>query len=426
MADSPTLHTGFGRVIKEIWVPLHLTGKYEIECVGFFHLDKEEEIPFPIHSTSKDDANRRIPEDRFGKNSFSGFIDQFKPDLVWTCADLWMIEYIADCKKRNLYEWMGYFPIDGEPISKTWVPIIENMDYAVTFGKYGVNVIKNKTQNANLAFIPHGVNSEVFKPIGDEQRNKVRKRIIGSDLEKTIIGVIARNQPRKAFDKIFEAFFYLIHGEYIECNQCGKVSVFPYNLLTHEVSELTTCRKCLSSDCPHGVPRDDLILYLHGAVIDCGWYLTDLQNDYNLQGKIRVNNEIKIGVGLSEEELNEIYNACDIFTLPTRGEGFGLPILEAMSAGVPIVVTDYSAHPEWARGCGELVPPIVLEAEPPTNIRRAVIDMDEYVWSLLKLIRSKELRKEYGAKGREVAVAMDWKVICKLWETLIDKALLSQ
>jgi glycosyltransferase involved in cell wall biosynthesis len=266
----------------------------------------------------------------------------------------------------------------------------------------------------------------MFRPISEQKRDKVRKKIIGSDLNKIIIGVIARNQPRKAFDKVFEAFFYLVHGAYIECHQCGKITTFPYNLLSHQVTPLTKCRKCHSNHCTQGTSRDDIRLYIHGSVVDCGWNLSDLQNNYHLNGKVRVNNEIQVGAGISEEDLNEIYNACDIFTLPTRGEGFGLPILEAMSAGIPIVVTDYSAHPEWARGCGELVPPIALEAEPPTNIRRAIIDMDEYVGSLLKLINNKELRKEYGAKGREVAKSMDWEIICKLWELLIDKALLKE
>jgi len=94
-----------------------------------------------------------------------------------------------------------------------------------------------------------------------------------------------------------------------------------------------------------------------------------------------------------------------------------------MAAGTPVVTTDYSAHPEWARGCGELIKPIALEAEPLTNIRRAIIDVDDYVDALLKLLDDKELRKSYGEKGIEVAKGMDWSVICKQWEDAIDSVL---
>jgi glycosyltransferase involved in cell wall biosynthesis len=183
------------------------------------------------------------------------------------------------------------------------------------------------------------------------------------------------------------------------------------------------CRHCSSNNLTNGTPNNNVRLYIHGALVDCGWDLLDLQSDFNLNGKILVNPTLKIGVGISDYALNGVYNSFDIFTLPTRGEGFGLPILEAMSAGIPVVVTDYSAHPEWANGCGELVPPVVLESEPLTNIRRAVIDMDHYVGSLLKLINSEELRNKYGMAGRLVAETMDWKIICKQWEDLIDSKL---
>jgi len=89
----------------------------------------------------------------------------------------------------------------------------------------------------------------------------------------------------------------------------------------------------------------------------------------------------------------------------------------------PVVVTNYSAHTEWVGKGGELVDPIVLESEPLTNIRRAIIDVDKYVASLLSLIDNKELRKKYGEAGREIAREMDWEIICKQWEGLIDSVL---
>ncbi len=38
-----------------------------------------------------------------------------------------------------------------------------------------------------------------------------------------------------------------------------------------------------------------------------------------------------------------LYNSCDAFVLPTRAEGWGLPITEAMACGLPVIVTEYSA-----------------------------------------------------------------------------------
>ena len=49
---------------------------------------------------------------------------------------------------------------------------------------------------------------------------------------------------------------------------------------------------------------------------------------------------------LTESEIVDIYNLCDIFLAPTRLEGFGLTIAEAMACAKPIVATDCSAIPE--------------------------------------------------------------------------------
>ena len=37
-----------------------------------------------------------------------------------------------------------------------------------------------------------------------------------------------------------------------------------------------------------------------------------------------------------------LYKACDCFVIPTRGEGWGMPITEAMSMGLPVIVTNWS------------------------------------------------------------------------------------
>jgi glycosyltransferase involved in cell wall biosynthesis/SAM-dependent methyltransferase/Tfp pilus assembly protein PilF len=60
---------------------------------------------------------------------------------------------------------------------------------------------------------------------------------------------------------------------------------------------------------------------------------------------------------LSSEQMPSLYAACDCLVLPYRGEGFGMPVLEAMSCGLPVIVTargatDYFVTPE----CGWKIP----------------------------------------------------------------------
>jgi glycosyltransferase involved in cell wall biosynthesis len=424
MTDSPKLHTGFAGVGREIWTYLNRTGKYDIRCIGWFHQETNEEVTYPILLTEKDNQGRTTQEDKYAHKSLPMYIEKFKPDMVWTLGDMWMVDHVATVPSRKTFKWVAYFPIDGHPSPSKWGATVEDMDVAVAYGKYGMEVIKQRAPKANLKYIYHGVDSEVFKPVSKEERLEARKSMLGITDDKTkVLGVVARNQPRKAFDKLFEAYFYILNGMYVRCKKCNKVTVYPFNLVRKELYPVNICRHCGCTDVKKGEPRDDVRLYLHSAIVDCGWDLLDLQKDYNLVGKVLVNPKLKIGSGVSEYTLNGVYNAFDIFTLPTRGEGFGLPILEAMSAGIPVVVTDYSAHTEWVGRGGLLVPPVVLESEPMTNIRRAIIDIDLYVTCLLGMIDDPELRTKCGLAGREIAKTMDWKGTCAQWEKLIDEVL---
>lgn len=56
---------------------------------------------------------------------------------------------------------------------------------------------------------------------------------------------------------------------------------------------------------------------------------------------------IYINTDLKESEMADLYRACDLLVAPYRGEGFGLPVLEAMGCGLPIVVTKGGATDDF-------------------------------------------------------------------------------
>lgn len=59
---------------------------------------------------------------------------------------------------------------------------------------------------------------------------------------------------------------------------------------------------------------------------------------------------------VGDAELGALYDAASVFCYPSSYEGFGLPVVEAMRAGVPVVVTDAAALTEVAGGAAEVVP----------------------------------------------------------------------
>jgi glycosyltransferase involved in cell wall biosynthesis len=75
--------------------------------------------------------------------------------------------------------------------------------------------------------------------------------------------------------------------------------------------------------------------------------------------------------GIPLEETVAFYRAADLFVYPSLNETFGLPILEAMACGCPVVTSDTSAMPETAGGAAVLADPA-----DPASIARAIIEAD--------------------------------------------------
>jgi len=81
---------------------------------------------------------------------------------------------------------------------------------------------------------------------------------------------------------------------------------------------------------------------------------------------------------VTEDELPALYRGAAVFAYPTFFEGFGIPILEAMASGIPVVA---SSHPSLDEACGEAA----VRADPKSpeaiaaGIERALAEREELV-----------------------------------------------
>jgi alpha-1,3-rhamnosyl/mannosyltransferase len=64
---------------------------------------------------------------------------------------------------------------------------------------------------------------------------------------------------------------------------------------------------------------------------------------------------------VSDDELAHLYGACDLFAYPSLYEGFGLPVVEAMAAGAPVLTSDNSSLREVAGDGALLCDPLSVE-----------------------------------------------------------------
>ena len=121
--------------------------------------------------------------------------------------------------------------------------------------------------------------------------------------------------------------------------------------------------------------------------------------------------------------MNEVYNAMDIFYLGTSGEGFGIPIIEAMSCGIPVLATDYTTTWELVERTrsGEAVK-ASEEILGTWNVGRAIVDVDDSAQKIIKLYKDAQLRKEYGLNGRAAVLKeYSWPVVAAQWDELLTR-----
>jgi glycosyltransferase involved in cell wall biosynthesis len=90
---------------------------------------------------------------------------------------------------------------------------------------------------------------------------------------------------------------------------------------------------------------------------------------HSLAAELGIGGEVVFVGGVPLEETVSFYQAADVFVYPSLNETFGLPILEAMACGCPVVTSDTSAMPETAGGAAVLSDP-----KDPASIARAIVE----------------------------------------------------
>lgn len=89
-----------------------------------------------------------------------------------------------------------------------------------------------------------------------------------------------------------------------------------------------------------------------------GWLYEDI--DRTIQ-ELKLEKELVFLGHVPDEDLPALYSAADLFVFLSLYEGFGLPVLEAMACGTPVLASNVSSIPEVAGEAGVLVPPNDIE-----------------------------------------------------------------
>ena len=114
----------------------------------------------------------------------------------------------------------------------------------------------------------------------------------------------------------------------------------------------------------------------------------------DLAGKLGIRDRVVFIDSVSEEKLPFIYGAADALVLPSFYEGFGLPPLEAMACGTPVIVSNTTSLPEVVGDAGVYVEPT---------------DESGIAAAISRVLEDFALREELQIKGRARAAQFAWK-----------------
>lgn len=294
-STSPMASSGYGVVTKEIIQRLKAMGHFvrvgtKHEDHGWYKWNGFE----VFEGTDTFFINQMIKDEDF--------------DYIVTLWDIWLLNGKRQYPKKK---WVAYIPIDTEWISKVLAKVCLNTGVQIAMSRHGERELRSIKLNPFYA--PHGIDTEVFKPNPDS-REAFRDEL-GLTEEHFVIGSVGLNygDDRKGYILLMQAFkeFHKQHPK----------SVLYLHSLANERNA-----------------RSGFINY-HKIALNLGIdkaLIWPPQLDYVLNR-------------IDANWLAEIYNGFDVFCLPTKGEGFGLPIIEAQACGVPVILTNTTSCPELCK-----------------------------------------------------------------------------
>ncbi len=342
VSDSPWAPTGFGTNTKNVAAILTKEG-HHIGYAGCQNPSHDKyEAAWPLGQTKKKEIWENLPimfagQERFGEKSFPHWVKNFKPQVIWTHLDFQMFAHVAQAKAPKIaqlplydpktgmlwsrkerakmlsdifkqvqkgapWKWAATIPFDGQPCIPSWQEPLDQIDYKICMSRYGQLCMEEEFKNCERSwYIPHGVDCNTFKPIMTPNYGKE------ACPSAFIVGCVARNQHRKNIPQLIKGF-----KEFIDRND---------------------------------LKPDEVKLILHMDWNDAmGWKFPEFAERYGVKDYLMppLMGVLDAGESLSEEEMIHLYNCMDVFVLPTAGEGFGIPTIEAMACGVPVAVTNYT------------------------------------------------------------------------------------
>ena len=142
-----------------------------------------------------------------------------------------------------------------------------------------------------------------------------------------------------------------------------------------------------------GVPHADAPLIIAGGR---GWLYEGI---FETVERLGLRGQVRFLGFVPDEDLPALYNAASVLAFPSLYEGFGLPPLEAMACGTPVVASNVSSLPEVLNDAALMVPPTDVEA---------------LASALARVLTDQELQTALRVRGLQQAARFTWQATAQV------------
>lgn len=301
--------------------------------------------------------------------------------LLWFADPMGMPDRLQNFLASGAVERWGYFMQDTEGVQRGQLPltaahVMSKYDRVLLASKWAYGITKSTLPNhPDVDWCPHPINTDRFTPT-DRMASRSHW---GVGEKEVLIGCVMANQARKSWPTVFEALA-LMRG-----TTAGKPKLW--------------CKV-------------DTVAPVPGRGY---WNLQALAYEYGLGDRVILDVN-----KLSDREMAQRYAACDATVLISGAEGWGYPIAESLSCGVPCISGQYSASGDMA---SHAVVPSGFRIETQHNARWAHYDARDVADALelaVDQVRAGDWEIEWA---REQTEHLAGNKLGKVWQKYFRKGL---
>jgi D-inositol-3-phosphate glycosyltransferase len=390
--------TGFARVIRSIFEPL--CTDYELHQLATRYDGSPPEYPWKLYPAGKGQSV-------YGYDQILPLIEQIQPAIVFLLYDIpYQVPYMKQLRAALPQpKIVIYSPVEAGPIAPEIMQRLQGVSRYVLYTEYGRHQITEslksvREQNPDFQFptldvIPHGVDSDRFFPLDGSSdtangsiplRRLNARRALKLDDEDHLGAFIVlnanRNMPRKRIDLTMQGF----------------------------------------ADFATGKPRN-VKLYLHMATEDSGWNVLILAKRYGIFDRLIMTRADNVRPTFSDEQLNLLYNACDVGLTTTTGEGWGMVSFEHAATKAAQIVPRHTSLAELWDGAAEFVEPTTKLTYPGNLTEGHIVTSHGVAGALQRLYEDHEYRDELAEACYRNATrpALNWNSIAARWKRLFTE-----